>query len=144
MSSSIFERLQTLTLIMQFDNNQIKFDTCTVKASYFVQPLFTFLNDIAFSDHFRIMQKILQVLITFIGTKRFFRVLLNFTGTFVDQKHDPSWQRILNNCFGGIMLLPPPRHTLTSTYIYEHVQYLRQNDTTEQGFSFQIIYSQFT
>ena len=28
---------------------------------------------------------ILQVLLTVIGTKRFFRVLLNLTGTFVDQ-----------------------------------------------------------
>ena len=77
------------------------------------------------------MQKILQVLLTILGTKRFFHVLLNHTWTFVDQKSDPSWQRIPNNCFGGIILLPPPRHTLTSTYIYEHVQYLRQDDTTE-------------
>ena len=71
------------------------------------------------------MQKILQVLITVIGTKRFFHILLNITETFVDQKRDPSWQRIPNNCFGEIILLPPPRHTPTFTYIYEHIQYLR-------------------
>ena len=75
------------------------------------------------------MQKILQVLITVLGTKRFFRVLLNLTWTFVDQISDPSWQRIPNNCSGGI-ILPPPRHTLTSTYIYEHIHYLHQHDTS--------------
>ena len=144
MPSSIFERPQTLTLIMQFDNNQAKFDTCTVKGSYFVQPLFTFLNDVAFSDHFRIMQKILQVLIAVIGNKHFFCVLLNFAGTFVNQKRDPSWQRIPKNCFGGIILLPPPRHTLTFTCIYKHIEYLRQHDTNDLGFSFQLTYSQIT
>ena len=95
-----------------------------------------FLLDIAFSDHFRVMQKILQVLLTVLGTKRFFRVLLNLTGTFVDQKSDPSWQRIPNNCSGGIILLPPPRHTLTSTYIYEHIHYLHQHDSNDWEFSF--------
>ena len=49
-----------------------------------------FLHDIAFSDHFRVMQNILQVLTTVLGTKRFFRVLLNLTRTFVDQKSDPG------------------------------------------------------
>ena len=82
------------------------------------------------------MQKILQVLITVIGTNRFFHILLNLTGTFVDQKRDPSWQRIPNNCFVGIVFLPPPRHTPTFTYIYEHIQYLRQHDTNDWGFSF--------
>ena len=81
------------------------------------------------------MQKILQVLITVIGTKRFFRVLLNLAGTFVDQKRDPSWQRTFN-CFGGIILLPPPRHSLTFTYIYEHIHYLRQHDTDDWELSF--------
>ena len=71
------------------------------------------------------MQKILQVLITVIGTNRFFHILLNLTGTFVIQKRDPSWQRIPSNCFGGIIFLPPARHTPTFTYIYEHIQYLR-------------------
>ena len=58
-------------------------------------------------------------------TNRFFHILLNLTKTFVIQKRDPSWQRIPNNCFGGIIFLPPPRHTPTFTYIYEHIQYLR-------------------
>ena len=76
------------------------------------------------------MQKILQVLITVLGTKLFFSVLLNLTGTFVDQKSDLSWQRIPNNCSGGLIPLPPPRPTLTPTYIYEHIHYLHQHDTS--------------
>ena len=110
--------------------NYGKIDTCTFKESYFVQPLLIFLHDIGLSDHFRIMQKILRVLITVLGTKRFFRVQLNLTLTFVDQNSGPSWQRIPNNCSGGIILLPPPRHTLTPTYIYEHIHYLHQHDTS--------------
>ena len=95
-----------------------------------------FLHDIAFSGPFRVIQKILQVLITVLGTKRFFRVLLNLTWTFVDQKSDPSWQGTPNNCSGGIIPLPPPSHTLTSTYIYKHIHYFHQHDSNDWEFSF--------
>ena len=75
---------------MHFDNNLVKFDTFRVTGSFFVQPLLIFISDIAFFDHFRTMSKFLQIAITVIGTKHFFCVLLNLTGTFVDKNSDPS------------------------------------------------------